>query len=203
LYDPVFRFTLLEIFVLEAAMSNPTIDAIFARRSVRAYTAQKLDDETVDLLARAALAAPSGNNSQPVNVIVVRNRALIEEAEKAIIAYFVKTGESAVVDRIKSRNNKIFYDAPVCYFLAVKNKAAADVGIAAENISIAATGLGLGSILLGLPNVIFNDPETAAYWKGRLAFPEGYEFGLAVAVGYAAGPGKPHDIDLGKISYIF
>jgi nitroreductase len=183
-------------------MSNPAIDAVFTRRSVRAYTAQKVEDETVDLLARTALAAPSGSNSQPVNVIVVRNRALIEEAEKAVIAYFVKTGESAVVDRIKSRNNKVFYDAPVCFFLAVKNKANTDVGIAAENISIAATALGLGSIILGLPNVIFNDPETAAYWKGKLAFPGGYEFGLAVAAGYAADTGKPHDMDLKKISYI-
>ncbi|MDR3174616.1 MAG: nitroreductase family protein [Treponema sp.] len=183
-------------------MSNPTINAIFTRRSVRAYTAQKVDDETVDLLARTALAAPSGSNSQPVNVIVVRNRALIDEAEKAIVAYFAKAGESAVLDRIKSRNNKIFYDAPVCFFLAVKNNANTDMGIAAENISIAATGLGLGSILLGLPGVIFNDPETAAYWKGKLAFPEGYEFGLAVAVGYTADTGKPHDIDLKKVSYI-
>jgi nitroreductase len=183
-------------------MSNPVIDAIFTRRSVRAYTAQKVDDETADLLARAALAAPSGMNAQPVNVIVVRNRALIEEAERAVIAYFAKTGESAVLDRIKSRNNKVFYDAPLCFFLAVKNNAAADTGIAAENISIAATALGLGSVILGLPGVIFNDPETAAYWKGKLAFPGGYEFGLAVAVGYAAGAGKPHDIDLKKLSYI-
>jgi nitroreductase len=183
-------------------MSNSTIDAIFARRSVRAYTAQKVDDETVDLLAKTALAAPSANNSQPVNVVVVRNSALIREAEAAIIAYFEKKGETAVVDRIKSRNNKIFYDAPVSFFLAVKNNSNTDVGIAAENISIAATGLGLGSILLGLPNVIFNDPDTAAYWKAKLGFGEGYEFGLAVAVGHTADTGKPHDVDLGKISYL-
>jgi nitroreductase len=183
-------------------MSNSTIDAIFARRSVRAYRAQKVDDETVDLLARTALAAPSGSNSQPVDVVVVRNSALIREAEQAVIAYFEKKGDGAVLDRIKSRNNKVFYDAPVVFFLALKNRSAADLGIAAENIAIAATGLGLGSILLGLPGVIFNDPETAAYWKGKLGFGEAYEFGLAVAVGYAADTGKPHDIDLKKISYV-
>ncbi|MDR0449678.1 MAG: nitroreductase family protein [Treponema sp.] len=183
-------------------MSNPTIDAIFTRRSVRAYTSRQLDDETVDLLARTALAAPSGSNSQPVDVIVVKNSALIQEAEKAVAAYFVKKGETSVTDRIRSRNNKIFYDAPVCFFLALRNKSAADAGIAAENIAIAATSLGLGSVILGLPNVIFNDPETAAYWKGKLGFPEGCEFGLAVAVGYAADTGKPHSIDLKKIRYI-
>ncbi|MDR1970464.1 MAG: nitroreductase family protein [Treponema sp.] len=183
-------------------MSNSTIDAMFARRSVRAYTGEKVDDATIDLLAKTALAAPSGNNSQPVHVIVVQNKALIEEAERAIIAYFVKKGETAVVERIESRNNKIFYDAPVSFFLAVRNNAHTDTGIAAENVSIAATALGLGSIILGLPNVIFNDPETASYWKGKLGFPEGFEFGLAVAVGRAADTGKPHDIDPQKISYI-
>jgi nitroreductase len=183
-------------------MSNSTIDALFARRSVRAYTAQPVDEATVDLLARIALAAPSASNGQPVNVVVVRDSALIREAEQAVIAYFTKKGETGVVDRIKSRNNKVFYDAPVSFFLAVKNNAATDVGIAAENICIAATSLGLGSIILGLPNVIFNDPDTAAYWKNKLGFGGDYGFGLVVAVGHSAGTGKPHDIDPKKISYI-
>jgi hypothetical protein len=50
--------------------------------------------------------------------------------------------------------------------------------------------------------VVFNDPDTASYWKGKLGFPEGYEYGLAVAVGYAADEGKPHEIDLGKLTFI-
>jgi nitroreductase len=183
-------------------MSNSTLDAIFTRRSTRSYTTQKVDDETIALLAKAALAAPSGSNNQPVNVIVVQNTPLILELEKAVIDYFIKTGENSVVDRIKSRNNKIFFDAPVVFFLVVKNKASTDVGIMSENLAIAATSLGLGNVILGLPGVVFGDSATAAYWKVRLGFPEGYEYGLAVAVGYAADQGKPHDIDLKKISYI-
>jgi hypothetical protein len=50
--------------------------------------------------------------------------------------------------------------------------------------------------------VVFNDPDTASYWKEKLGFPEGYEYGLAVAVGYAAFEGKPHEIDLGKLRFI-
>jgi nitroreductase len=183
-------------------MTNAALDAIFTRRSNRAYTAQKVDDETTALLARAALAAPSGGNSQPVNVIVVRNVPLILELEKAVIDYFVKTGNTGVVERIRGRNNKVFYDASTVFFLAVKNKAQIDVGIMSENLAVAAASLGLGNIILGLPGVVFNDPDTAAYWKGRLNFPDGYEYGLAVAVGYAADEGKPHEIDLAKLSYI-
>jgi nitroreductase len=183
-------------------MSNSTFEAIFTRRSGRSYTSQKLEDGTVTDLAKAALAAPSGNNSQPVNVIVVQSTALLLELEKAAVDYFVKAGNEAVVNRNKQRNNKVFYNASTVFFLAVKNDAKTDAGIASENIAIAATSLGLGNIILGLPGVVFNDPETAAQWKAKLGFPEGYEYGLAVAVGYADDQGKPHDIDLGKLSYV-
>ncbi|WP_010262661.1 nitroreductase family protein [Treponema primitia] len=183
-------------------MANSTFEAIFTRRSSRSYTSQRVEDETVANLAKAALAAPSGSNSQPVNVIVVQDTALLLELEKAAVDYFVKAGNEAVVNRNKQRNNKIFYGASTVFFLAVKNGANIDVGIAAENIAIAATSLGLGNIILGLPGVAFNAPETAAYWKAKLGFPDGYEYGTAVAVGYTADTGKPHDIDLSKISYI-
>jgi nitroreductase len=183
-------------------MTNPALDAIFTRRSNRAYTGKKVDDETLALLARAALAAPSGSNAQPVNIIIVQNTSLILELEKAVVAFFEKTGNTPVVERIRARNDKIFYDAPAVFFLAVKNKAHPDVGIMAENLAIAATSLGLANVILGLPGVVFGDPDTSAYWKGKLEFPEGYEYGLAVAVGYAADEGKPHEIDLGKIRYI-
>jgi nitroreductase len=183
-------------------MSNSTFDAIFSRRSCRAYTSKKVDDETTALLAKAALAAPSGTNAQPVNLVVVQNVPLILELEKAVVGYFVKNGGETVLERIRSRKNKIFYDASTVFFLAVKNKAYTDAGIMSENIAIAAASLGLGNVILGLPGVVFNDPGTAPYWKGKLGFPEGYEYGLAVAVGYAADEGKPHEIDLGKLRFI-
>jgi nitroreductase len=183
-------------------MTNPVLDAIFTRRSNRAYTNKKVDAETIVVLTKAALAAPSGSNRQPVNVIVVEHEALILELEKAVVDYFVKTGEQTVLERIRSRKNKIFFDAPLLFVLAIKDNANTDVGIMSENLAIAATSLGLANIILGLPGVVFNDPDTAAYWKGKLGFPEGYEYGLSVAVGYAADEGKPHDIDLSKITYI-
>jgi nitroreductase len=173
-------------------MSNATLEVIFTRRSCRAYTGKKLDEETVELLAKAALAAPSASNAQPVNVIVVQNVPLILELEKAVVDFFVKTGNEPVLERIRARKDKIFYDAPAVFFLAVKNKAQTDAGIMSENIAVAAASLGLANVILGLPGVVFNDPDTAAYWKEKLGFPYGYEYGLAVAAGYAADEGKPH-----------
>jgi nitroreductase len=183
-------------------MKNSTLDAIFARYSCRSFTDEKIDDETVAVLAKAALAAPSGNNAQPVNVIVIQNKDLILEMEKAVVDFFVKAGNNKVAETNKKRNNKIFYNASTVFVLPVKNNSSADVGIASENIAIAAASLGLGNIILGLPGVVFSDLATTAYWKQKLSFPDGYEYGLAVAVGHAAAEKKPHAVDEGKISYV-
>ncbi len=48
----------------------------------------------------------------------------------------------------------------------------------------------------------FQDPDTAGFWKKKIGFPENFVYGLAVAVGYTAGEGKPHEPDMEKLSYI-
>ena len=185
-------------------MSNIVLDAIFQRRSVRAYTSERVSDEMVETLAKTALASPSAMNGQPWHVIAVQNNEFILELERAVIAYFVKTGNTAMVERCKSRGDKIFYDSSTVFFITAKNAASAklDIGIVAENLSIAATGMGLGSIILGLPRFPLEDPDTAEYWKKKLCFPEGFDFGIAIAVGYSANEGAPHEIDMSKLSYV-
>ena len=185
-------------------MNNSTLDNIFQRRSVRAYTPECVSDEMVELLGKTALAAPSGMNAQPWHIIAVQNNDIILELERAVIDYFIKAGETALVERCKSRNNKIFYNASTVFFITMKSEVAPklDVGIVAENISIAATSMGLGSIILGLPRFPFEDPDTSEYWRNKLTFPEGYDYGIAVAVGYSADEGTPHQIDMSKLSYV-
>jgi hypothetical protein len=47
------------------------------------------------------------------------------------------------------------------------------------------------------------DSDISADLKKRLGFPEGFDFAIAVLTGFnAAEPGKPHEADLGKISWI-
>jgi len=71
-----------------------------------------------------------------------------------------------------------------------------------QNIALAATSLGIESLICGLATFSFTG-EKGAELKRLLAFPEGYELGLAVLLGYAASPGgKPHTLDLSKISVI-
>jgi nitroreductase len=99
------------------------------------------------------------------------------------------------------RGGSLYYNAP-CMFLILKQPGTdLDCGIVSENIALAAHALGLGNVICGMANVPLSG-ENGAKFKQRLSFPEGYEFGMAVLVGYAVAPGKPHAADMGKINYI-
>ena len=56
-----------------APVSNvdAVMDNILSRKSVRSYTDQKLTEEQINTLLRAAMAAPSGSNVQPWSFVVL------------------------------------------------------------------------------------------------------------------------------------
>jgi hypothetical protein len=64
------------------------------------------------------------------------------------------------------------------------------------------TSLAIDNLICGLAAFAFAGVKGAQF-KKRLGFPEGYEIGMAVLLGYAANPGgQPHELDLSKISFI-
>ncbi len=184
-------------------MDNKVLETIKARSSIRAYQDKPLNKEQIDALVEASLASPSAMDRQPWHFIVVQNKSIINKLEKDVVSYFEKTGDEGIIQRLKSRNNKIFYDAPCVFIVSVKPEGMyqIDVGIAAQNIAIAAKSMELDSVILGLPAVVFNS-ENADMWKKNLQFPEGYEYGIAVAVGYADMEKEPHVMDHSKVTYI-
>jgi nitroreductase len=126
---------------------NEIIQTILRRRSVRKYTGQPVDDETLTLLLQAAMAAPSASNSQPWEFIIVTDPVTL----------------GCLRDKLLSAR----YNAPaaivVCGNPSIANNSSGqrfweqDCSAATENILIAATGLGLGSVWIGvhpIPSVI-------------------------------------------------
>ncbi len=184
-------------------MTNPVLETIAARRSVRAYTDESLTGEQIDALTMAALASPSGMNKQPWQFILVQNLEMLHEMENDIVEYFVKAGDTEAVQRLQSRKNQVFYDAPLVIFVAVKGDPGVlvDAGIAVQNISLAAASMGLGSVILGYPSYMFAG-EHRADWEKRLGFPDGYQFGISIAVGHAADSGAQHPHDQSKITVL-
>ena len=56
---------------------NETLQSIFSRSSTRKFTAQKVSTEDIEVLKKAALAAPTARNLQELRFAFVEDQELI------------------------------------------------------------------------------------------------------------------------------
>lgn len=181
---------------------NETLRTIKNRYSCRNYTGVPVEQEKLEAIALAGIQAPSAMNNQPWKIIVIKDKAFIDEMDVATMNMLSKnTKENGVYERIMSRGGKVFYNAPCMIIVAKVPQTNMDCGIVAENIVLAASSLGLGNVICGLAALSFKTEKGDSFKKKII--PEGYEFGVAVLIGYAENSvGKPHEVDLSKIKYI-
>ena len=178
---------------------NEVLKAIAERYSCRAYTDVMPDDDTLQAIAKAGVAAPSGMNRQAWRIIVVKDTVLMREIDADGMSLFKAMPDQSIYERMMGRGGKMLYNAP-CMMVVVTEPDCSqmDIGIVAQNITLAATSLGLGSIICG----ILGSPLSGARgeeFKKRLGFPDNYEFGIGILMGYAEKDGAPHEPDLEKI----
>ena len=55
------------------------LETIRTRRSIRTFTAQPVDDDTIDTIIEMGTWAPSGLNNQPWKFVVIKERRLLEQ----------------------------------------------------------------------------------------------------------------------------
>lgn len=179
---------------------NEVLQIIQKRYSCRNFEERGVEQEKLEAIALAAVQSPSAMNQQPWEIIVIKNRELIDEMDSAVMAMLSKQDDRSMYERIMSRGGKLFYNAPSMFIVAKKDNKDLDCGIVTENIALAASSLGLGNVICGMMRLVFQS-EKSEYFKEKL-FPNGYEFGMSVLVGYAREEGIPHQIDTSKITYI-
>jgi nitroreductase len=163
-------------------------------------------DEILKTIARAGTMAPSGMNRQNWQIIVAKNKGLIDDLDSAGMEFMSTLPDKTMYNHMKKRGGRLFYGAPCMIFIAVKEafpKGAelVDLGIVAQNISLAATALGIDNCHCGFAAFPFAGAR-AQEFKERLKFPPNYECGIAVLLGYAKTSGKPHEPNDGKITVI-
>ncbi|MCL5036418.1 MAG: nitroreductase family protein [Chloroflexi bacterium] len=115
------------------------MEAIMNRRSIRKYTGEKVSEDMVRDLLKAAMAAPSAGNEQPWQFIVITDRRLLDEIPK----YHQYSKMIAEV------NVAIL----VCGDLSLeKHKGfwVQDCSASTQNILLAARDMGLGTVWLGI-----------------------------------------------------
>lgn len=172
------------------------MEAIVARRSVRAYQERPVERDTLDLLAEAMRLAPSASNSQPWKVVFVTRpelRARVAGAAYGPLVGFNKFAASApalavlVVERPKAITR-------VGAMITGRNFPLVDLGIAAEHICLRAADLGLGTCMLGWFD--------ARRVKRLLGIPARRAVGLLITIGYPATdriPGEHRRKDMDEV----
>ena len=113
-----------------------SIDFILARRSIRTYTGDEVNDDDLTRLLEAGMAAPSANNRKPWHYVVVKDRATLKKLSDAH-PYGKMLGEAGAAIAVCGDT-----DTAPAYWIQ-------DCSASTENILIAASALGLGAVWLG------------------------------------------------------
>ncbi len=180
---------------------NETLMTIKNRYSCRSFTGEAIEKEKVEAIALAGVQSPSGLNQQPWKIVVLQNKNLIDEMNDVLMKKLSEQEDRSAYDRMMSRGGKVFYNAPCMYVIAKLPNKDMDCGIVSENMALAASSLGLGNVICGMAAVLINDEVGTKYRE--MLIPEGYEFGVALLVGYPTDTnGTPHEPDVSKIIYI-
>ncbi len=158
-------------------------EAIRTRRSIRRFKATRISDDLIHSLVDSARHAPSGNNTQPWEFIIVRDKRVKEQ--------LAKTHEwSHFVD-----------EAPVCIVVLANEKQAPsyfeiDAACATQNLLLAAHGLGLGACWVAVYDL--QNPNFEKHVRNVLNVPPHIRVIAMVPIGYpdekAATP-RHHKID--------
>lgn len=156
------------------------IDLLRARRSLRRFTDQPVEQEKVELLLEAALRSPSSKGNNPWEFIVVTDQERIKElaVAKAHGATFLAGAPLVIV---------------VCADPGKSDVWVEDAAIATTLIHLQATDLGLGSCWVQLRLRQRQDGTgSQEYMRQLLGLPEGLMVLAMMGIGYPAANKQGH-----------
>ena len=169
-------------------------NVIMSRRSIRNYKQIPVSRDTMQVILKAGINAPNGQNRQSWEIRVVDNPDTMSE---------IKTAMSAANPDVPMAGES-FRNAPVMAFIAADTSydfSLLDCGMLSENMVLSAWSMGVGSICLGSPvrfldgsESIRSNPEIRKVMD-KLGFSEGYQLVLCVGFGYPleSPDAKPRD----------
>jgi len=170
-------------------MRSLKIDDLFARRSIRKFTSESVSEEQIDMILKAAMAAPSAGNRKPWHFVVIAERPLLSALAEAH-PYAKMLNEAPLCIVPCGEPGLSFADRPA-YWVQ-------DVSAATENILLAAVGLGLGAVWCGVHPV----PERVEAVRRILGIPDHIIPLALVAIGHPAEEKEPRtQYDVTRVHY--
>ena len=163
-------------------LMNPVICNLLARRSVRSFTDQPIDNKILDMILKTGYYAPSGHNMQTWRFTVLKSQEKILQLKE--------------ITRARAKAAKVhFYgfENPQVLILVSNDRrnhdGIQDASCAAENMMLAAQSYGLGSVWLNPLMTLCDEPEIRELLDSY-QIPSQHIVWAAVALGYPKTPGK-------------
>ena len=119
-------------------MTNPIMEAILKRRSIREFTDTPVSLEDLHQIITAGIWAPSGLNNQPWRFVIIRNGDTKDElAELTHYSHIVRAAQALIA---------VYLDSSAMYDEVKDHQAA---GACIQNMLLGVESLGLGAVWLG------------------------------------------------------
>ena len=136
------------------------IEIIMARKSVRSYTSRPVEKEKVDIMLKAAMAAPSAVNKQPWAFIVIDDRDVLNKLAE-VLPYAKMTAEAPMAIVVCGDLSKALNGEKDRYWML-------DCSAASENLLLAAESMGLGAVW----TAVYPENDRIAKVRSVLSLPD-------------------------------
>ncbi len=159
----------------EKTLTRDAIENILGRKSVRKYLPKPIEKEKVETLLKAGMAAPSGKDVRPWELIVIDQREVLDSMAAALpYAKMLKEAPMAIVVCGDTTKSAYWY---------------VDCSAVAQNILLAAEALELGAVW----TATYPYPDRMEVVKRYTEIPEEIQSLCVIPVGYPAMPHSPKD----------
>jgi nitroreductase len=154
------------------------MELVKARRSVRGFKPDPVPNEMIHQIVEAAKLAPTGNNTQPFEVVAVKEATLIDGIESAMAEGFIPTLNqrfNAPVMLLVLGDPRFYKAYPQGAENAIFRQS---LSLAIGNMLLAITSLGLGSVWKCVP------PLAQVRIKDLLSIPQVFALEVVLPLGF-------------------
>ena len=164
------------------------MDSIFRRTSIRQFEDRSVEQEKIDMLLKAAFAAPTADNQQPWEFYIVTSKSVLKALSKAS-PYALPAANAPAAFVICYRSEGLRFP----------EYADIDCAICAENILLELEAQGLGGVMLGIAPI----EERMKTVAGILHLPQNTAAFTIIPFGYPKNRQPQKDrYDEAKVHYV-
>ena len=169
---------------------SPMIELLRKRRSIRTFTRETIDPETIELLVEALLRAPSSRGNNPWEFVVVDDEVILSKLSKS-----------------KEHGSEFLENAPlgivVCADGTKSDVWIEDCAIASIIVQMTALSLGLGSCWAQIRNRRHDSSRSAEeYLRELLHLPDHIKVESIIGIGHPGETKRPvpaKNLQYGKV----